>query len=138
MKSGWKIKEETIKKNNLSFLSRIMYAIFGYQTKEFVENMLLEKRQLPQGGTAFEEWSDRIIAGALIEAEPISLKYALANMIMHLGPTESHKEDAFFIHQLKKSAANQVANSKIEEYKEIYKAKAAEKEKEIEEQTKTN
>lgn len=123
MKSGWKIKETQNETPTLSLWSRIVYAIFGYQTKSFISNMMLVKRPLPQGGSEFEEWSDRIIGGALIEAEPVSLKFALANMIMHLGPTESHKEDAFFIHQLKKSAANQVANSKIEEYKEVYKKK---------------
>jgi hypothetical protein len=38
-------------------------------------------------------------------------KFALANALMHLGPTESHKPDAFFIHSLRKFAINQVADT---------------------------
>ena len=72
-KSGWKQKEPTL---------------------EAIGKELLVKRPLPQGMTEFEEWADRIISGALVTADPMSLKFALANMIMHLGPTESHKEDA--------------------------------------------
>lgn len=105
-----------------------MNLLSGWKTKEVpldaIKGQLLEKRPLPQGATEFEEWSDRIISGSLITADTMSLKYALANMIMHLGPTESHKEDAFFIHQLKKSAANQVAHAKIEQYKAEYAEKA--------------
>jgi hypothetical protein len=103
-KSGWKQKAPTI---------------------DQIGKQLLEKRPLPQGANEFEEWSDRIISGALITADTMSLKYALANMIMHLGPTESHKEDAFFIHNLRKSAANQVAHAKIEEYKAAYNERVA-------------
>ncbi len=84
---------------------------------------MLEPRPLPLGRTEFEEWSDRIIAGACLksaeetqEAFVKSQKYALANMIMHLGPTESHKPDAHFIHMLRKVASNQVAHSVSQEF----------------------
>jgi hypothetical protein len=36
-------------------------------------------------------------------------KFALADMILHCKPTESHVPDAHFIHSLRKMAANQVA-----------------------------
>ena len=97
--------------------------------KELVIDQMLEPRPLPMGRKEFEEWSDRIISGALIsggDEDPIafirSKKFALAEMIMHLGPTESHKPDAYFIHSLRKAAVNQVAWSFIDE---VQKAKAA-------------
>lgn len=77
-----------------------------------------ESRPLPMGVQEFQEWSERIISGALLpggEEDPIifqeSQRYALANMLLHLGPTESHKPDAYFIHSLRKVAINQVADS---------------------------
>lgn len=132
MKSnGWKARqEETQTATTLSLWSKIVYWLFGYQTKSFIGAQLLEPRALPQGGTEFEEWSDRILSGAMITADPVSLKFGLANMITHLGPTESHKPDAFFIHMLKKSAANQVAVSKIEEYKKFYEDRKKQKDEE--------
>lgn len=72
---------------------------------------MTEKRPLPLGRAEFEIWSDRIIAGAMIQADVASLKYALANMIMQLQPTEDHKDDAFFIKSLRKVAVNQVADA---------------------------
>lgn len=96
-------------------------------------------RPLPIGRPAFETWSDRIIAGACLKPGPddgdealfnISQKWALATMIMHLGPTESHKPDAFFIHQMRKAASNQTAHGFIQEVKEARDRQiAAEKEK---------
>lgn len=97
-----------------------------------LKGQLMEKRALPQGGTEFEEWSDRIIAGAMVPtSDTISLKYALANMIMHIPATEDHREDAFFIKQLRKSAANQVAHAKIEEYKNVYAERIAKNKLEV-------
>lgn len=82
-------------------------------------NQMNERRPLPQGATEFKEWSDRIISGALCPADPESQRFALADLLLHLGPQESHKEDAFFIHSLRKFAVNQVA---IEMKNEIKKA----------------
>lgn len=93
--------------------------------KEVILDQLNEPRPLPMGRAEFEEWSDRIISGALVKADIPSQKFALANLLLHLGPTESHKPDAFFIHSLRKFAVNQVAD---EIRKELYRArKAAEK-----------
>lgn len=85
---------------------------------EAINGQMLEIRPLPMGRAEFEEWSERIISGALIpvgkeDGELLydSQKFALANMLMHLGPTESHKADAFFIHSLRKFAVNQVADT---------------------------
>lgn len=96
---------------------------------------LNEPRPLPMGRKEFEEWSDRIIAGALIPGDggdPRPLiegqKFALANMIMHLGPTESHKPDAYFVHSLRKVVCNQIAHAIYQELKgkQQARAKAAE------------
>lgn len=84
---------------------------------EFTD-MLLEKRELPIGKAQFMEWSDRIISGAHVEAGVESLRFSLAAMLMHLGPTEAYKEDAFFILQLRKAGVNQTAHSMMEEIKE--------------------
>ncbi len=97
-----------------------------------IVDQMAEPRPLPLGRAEFEEWSDRIIAGAMIEGsdeEPEALiegqKYALANMIMHLGPTESHKPDAFFIHSLRKVVINQVAHKVFTELHAKAKARGA-------------
>lgn len=68
-----------------------------------------EPRPLPLNRPEWEDWSERIISGAMLVADADSQRYSLANMLLHLGPTESHKPDAFFIHSLRKFAVNQVA-----------------------------
>lgn len=101
-------------------------------SKEVIVDQMTEPRPLPMGRKEFEEWSERIIAGALIPggSEDIqsfldSQKFCLANMLMHLGPTESHKPDAFFIHSLRKFAVNQVAVSVRKELHDKAKARIA-------------
>lgn len=96
-----------------------------------IKDQLLEPRPLPMGRTEFEVWADRIISGALVSAERHSQIYTLANLILHLGPTESHKPDAFFIHSLRKLAANEVADSVR---RELYAAKQKREAEEKEEQ----
>lgn len=78
---------------------------------EVIADQLKEYRPLPMGRQEFEEWSDRIISGAIVGAEVKSQKYALANLLLHLGPTEDHKPDIFFIKSLRKGAVNQVADA---------------------------
>ena len=72
-----------------------------------------EPRALPIGMTEFEAWADRIILGAMLP-EGVGrdgLIFTLSSMILSLGPTESHKPDAHFIHGLRKAAANQIAHA---------------------------
>ncbi len=106
-----------------------------YTPVDLIIDQLNEPRPLPMGSQEFEEWSERIIAGACmpckIEDEQIfhdSQKFSIAEMIMHLGPTESHKEDAYFIHSLRKAAANQVAHAKMIEIRDKAKKRLAEQE----------
>lgn len=97
-----------------------------------ITEQMREPRPLPMGRKEFEEWSDRIISGALIpggednrEVFIEGQKFALADMLLHLGPTESHKPDAFFIHSLRKFAINQVAVAVRSEIHEAGKARLA-------------
>jgi hypothetical protein len=78
-------------------------------SKTIIEQMN-ELRPLPMGVQEFKEWSDRIISGALIPTtNKESLVATLAVMLQSLGPQESHKPDAYFIHSLRKAATNEVA-----------------------------
>lgn len=75
-----------------------------------ISAQMREMRPLPMGRAEFDEWSERIISGALVPgADAQSQRFVLADMLTHLGPTESHKQDAYFIHCLRKFAINQVA-----------------------------
>lgn len=98
-------------------------------SKKTVISQMNEPRPLPMGQKEFVEWSDRIISGALIPSEDRdSLVGALAAMLMQLGPTESHKPDAYFIHALRKAAVNEVAMANFQVIKKR-KEEAARKEK---------
>lgn len=90
-----------------------------WMIEKTIVQQMNEPRPLPMGRTEFKDWSDRIMSGALVPADlnqsrevyEDSVRYALANLLLHLGPTESHKPDAFFIHSLRKFAVNQVADT---------------------------
>lgn len=92
---------------------------------DVIKDQMSERRPLPVGRAEFDEWASRIISGTLLPADEDSMKFALANMLMHLGPTESHREDAFFIHSLRKFAVNQVADTIRKELHEKAKARLA-------------
>lgn len=110
--------------------------------KSKILDQMKESRPLPMGRQDFEDWSDRIISGALLPIPPDDIKeawidsqkFALADMIMHLGPTESHKPDAYFIHQLRTAVNKQIAFEMRKELHEKGKARLA-KEETIEEET---
>lgn len=91
-----------------------------------ITEQMQEKRALPIGRKQFMEWSDRVISGALVEADIESLRFSLAAMLMHLGPTEAFREDAFFILSLRKAAVNQTAHAMMTELKEAQEKKQAE------------
>lgn len=103
----------------------------GFTPAGVILGQMNEPRPLPMGRQEFEDWSDRIISGALLPGtgDPKVFvegqKFALANMIMHLGPTESHKPDTFFIHSLRKHAINQVADTIRKEIHEAAKVRLA-------------
>ncbi len=92
---------------------------------DVISDQMREERPLPLGRMEFNNWSRRIISGAVLpmgEGEDPHIfiegqTYALASMIMHLGPTEDHKPDIYFIKQLRKVAVNQVAHTILQEIK---------------------
>lgn len=87
-----------------------------------------EPRPLPMGQKEFDEWATRIISGALIPTDDKeSLRAILASMILQLGGQESHKPDAYFIHSLRKAAANEVAHANFQALKKKKEAEAADK-----------
>jgi hypothetical protein len=115
-------------------LAKLTGRNFSFTPKDVVVSQMTEPRPLPLGRQEFEEWSDRLIAGAMIQGgkeDPKVFiegqKFALANMLLHLGPTESHKPDAHFIHSLRKVAVNQVAHMISLEIKEASNARVAAK-----------
>lgn len=95
--------------------------------KNVILDQLGEARPLPMGRKEFEEWSDRIISGALLAPSVTaeSQKFALANMLTHIGQTESHKPDAFFVHALRVCAIKQVAVEMVREINESKKTREA-------------
>lgn len=99
-----------------------------YTPPEVISEQMNEPRPLPMGVKEFHEWSDRIIAGSMMTADVPSLKFALAEMIMHLKPTDSHCADAYFIHCLRKGAANQVAYAMMQEIRDTRKGELKRKE----------
>ncbi len=90
-----------------------------------IKDQMHELRPLPIGIPQFLEWSDRIIAGAMVEANHDDQRYALANEILHLKPTEDHKDDAYWIHILRKLAVNQTADGWRQAYFKEKKARLA-------------
>lgn len=83
-----------------------------------IHDQLMERRPMPIGVKQFEEWSDRIISGAMVKADVQSQKFALASMLVQLGQRETFKEDAHFIAALRKSATDQTAQYIMKEIKE--------------------
>ena len=92
------------------------------------QDPLLDKRLLPTGMKAFEEWSDRIIALTNLEATPESQKFALATMITTLPKTECDKEDLYFVKALHKGAADQIAGAQMEQIRTRVKARLLQEE----------
>jgi len=97
--------------------------------QENIDEMLVKKR-LPIGMTEFDEWASNIIAGARLpaasddpETQYDSQKFALASMLMHLGPTVDHECDGYFIKSLRKAAVNQIADAKMKELRDKAKAR---------------
>lgn len=96
-----------------------------------IVRQMKELRPLPTGMTEFEEWSDRIISGTLLPAEPESQKFALASMLMHLSPTTDHETDGYFIKSLRKAAINQIAHAKMAEIRDAAKARLSAEEAKV-------
>jgi hypothetical protein len=69
------------------FLPKLLGRNLKSTSATVITAQMLEPRPLPMGRQEFEDWSDRIISGTLCKATIESQKFALAEMLMHLGPT---------------------------------------------------
>jgi hypothetical protein len=114
----------------MKFVHKAIAALTGKNLasapKSLIIDQMNEPRPLPLGMLEFDAWSDRIIAGAMVTADPMSQKFALAEMIMHLKPTDDHCNDGFFIKSLRKVASNQIALAKMTELRDSAKTRLAE------------
>lgn len=118
MKFFWNLLSKTTGKNS------------KYTPVSVIKDQLNEKRELPLGVAAFHEWSDRIISGACIPgATPESIKFALADQLMHLGPTVDFETDLYFIKCLRKFAINQVADAMRKDIRDRAKERLANEDK---------
>lgn len=78
---------------------------------------------VPTGMAEFNTWADSIINTYKMPTQDMdSIKYALATMIMHSGPTDAYKPKLHFALALNASAAKQVAGSVFREIKERHDA----------------
>lgn len=85
--------------------------------------MSLVPTPLPVGMTEFEEWSNSIIELSGNYADTDSMKFAIASMVIHLGPQTSHISKNHFVRSLRKTAANQIASQVFIDVKERQKQK---------------
>jgi hypothetical protein len=117
----------------MSWISQIIGRNTRFTPVKVIKDQLNEKRELPLGREAFETWSDRIISGACIHgATPESIKFALADQLLHLGPTVDFESDLYFIKCLRKFAINQVADSMRHEIRDAAKARLAAQQSKLE------
>lgn len=113
-------------------LAKIMGRNIGATPTSAIISQMNEKRELPMGRTAFYEWTNRLINGAMIPIDPefkeqgvASQQFALGSMLMNLSPQTDYESDAYFIKSLRKNVINQVAHSIMEEIRNDAKARLA-------------
>jgi hypothetical protein len=98
-------------------LSRVLGFNLRATPKSVISQQLDELRPLPIGRDQFMEWSERIISGALVDADSDSQRFALASMVLQMGPNDAFRADKHFVSQLRKVAANQTAHTMAQEFK---------------------
>lgn len=76
--------------------------------------------QLPVGVSEFDSWAERIVKTYELEAlaDAQSLKFVLANVILHLDQSIAHASDWYMAKRLLKAASNQVSSYKFQEIKQ--------------------
>ena len=115
----------------LKFYANLTGKNTKYLPPDAIRDQLLERRPLPIGREEWNTFVDRIYSGVCIPGvTKESIAFALADQILHLGPTEDFKEDAFFIHALRKFAVNQTADEMRKEIRDAAKLRLAEQEAE--------
>lgn len=80
---------------------------------------------IPTGTAEFEVWAESIMSTYYMPTQDKdSIKWALATMIMHQGPTTAFKPKVFFALALRAGAAKQIANGVFYEIKTRHDAAA--------------
>lgn len=72
---------------------------------------------IPQGVSEFNAWADSIINTYTINADSDSIKFALATMILHSGPTSAFKPKFTYFLMLRAGMAKQVAGAVFQDIK---------------------
>ena len=90
----------------LTMLARLLRQIAG-----------LFPTAIPQGVTEFNAWSESIINTYNIQADPDSIKFALATMILHSGPTTAYKPKFSYFLMIRAGMAKQVAGAVFQDIK---------------------
>lgn len=80
---------------------------------------------LPVGRAEYEKWIKDILDLAGNVADEDSMRWAVNNIVPHLGPSISKVPKNYFVRSLRKAAANQVAAAMTMEIKERQAAKIA-------------
>lgn len=111
----------------MRFAYKLYYRLTGKNASstppDLIQEQLKQKRALPIGVAEFHEWAERIISGAMIPATAESQKFGLANVLLNLGPTVAFEADLYFIHVLRKTAVNQIADAIRTEIRDAAKAR---------------
>lgn len=76
---------------------------------------------LPNGMSEFDTWANDIIDLYNFPNND-SIRFALASMIMHSGPTDAYKSKFYFSLMIKSSMAKQIAGAQFQEIKNRQKA----------------
>lgn len=105
--------------------------MWPFNSKQRILDQMKERRPLPIGRKEFEAFVKRIRSACPFPVSEESVLFTLGGMILSAGPTESHKEDAYFIHALHKAAANETAHAIMQEAKEEHFRKKASSEKPV-------
>lgn len=73
---------------------------------------------LPTGMSQFDAWHEKLVATYdLPTQDRDSVRYALATMILHLGPTAAFKPQYYFVLAIRSACAKQVAGAAFQEIK---------------------
>lgn len=74
---------------------------------------------LPVGVKEFDTWAESIASTYKMPTDIMdSIKFTLATLIMHSGPTTAYKSKFYFVLAIRASAAKQIAGNAFREIKE--------------------
>lgn len=75
--------------------------------------------RLPVGMTEFDAWAEKIASTYQLPTKDLeSVKFTLASIVIHLGPSDDKKPNWFFVKQLRAASAKQIAGAAFYEIKQ--------------------